>query len=89
MHQKKLTIVNALGLHARPAAAIARIAQSAKAGVWICREKSTEQIDATSIIDMLTLACEQGTRITLYAEDPQDLPLLDNIAKLVEDGFGE
>nr|WP_303649771.1 HPr family phosphocarrier protein [Desulfobotulus pelophilus] len=82
-----MTIRNPLGLHARPAAAIARIAQSAKAGLWLSRE--AEKVDASSIIDILTLACEQGARITLHAEDPEDLPILDHIAELVENGFGE
>jgi phosphocarrier protein len=83
----ELIIKNPLGLHARPAASIARIAQSAKGGIWICREKT--EVDASSIIDILTLACEQGSRITIYAEDPHDRPLLDSIAQLVEGGFGE
>ncbi|TWI65745.1 phosphocarrier protein [Desulfobotulus alkaliphilus] len=87
MHPKELTITNASGIHARPAAAIARIAQTAKSGVWICHEE--ERVDATSIIDILTLACGQGARITLHAEDPEDLPILDSIAMLIENGFGE
>lgn len=83
----ELTIRNPQGLHARPAAAIARIAQSAKGVLWIRRENN--EVDASSIIDILTLACEQGSCISLYAENPHDSPLLDSIAKLVESGFGE
>lgn len=87
MLQKELTIINDLGLHARPAAGIAKIALTAKSPVWLVRDD--EKVDATSIIDILTLACEKGTRITLIAEDPGDIHVLNEISTLIESGFGE
>jgi len=89
-NQKKYrhtTIINALGLHARSAAQIAHIAQNSIAKVWI--EKDDEKADASSIIDILTLACAKETKITIIIEDPGDLPILDAIADLVDSGFGE
>ncbi len=84
---KDLTIVNELGLHARSAARIAKIAQTARAQVWI--EKDGETVDATSVIDMLTLAGAKGTQLTLTIEDPDDFAILNDIARLIENGFGE
>jgi phosphocarrier protein len=84
---KTVTIVNELGLHARSAAKLAAMAKKARCGVWI--EKNGERIDATSIIDILTLAAMQGTRLTIVIEDPGDAQTLIDIAHLVEDGFGE
>jgi phosphocarrier protein HPr len=82
-----VVIVNELGLHARSAAKIAELAQNSKAAVWV--KKDAEKADASSIVDILTLACEKGSKITLIIEDKADRPILANIANLIETGFGE
>jgi phosphocarrier protein HPr len=84
---KVVTIVNELGLHARSAAQIAKIAGTGTANVWL--KKGDNIADAASIIDILTLACEKGTRITILIEDWADIDILNDIADLVESGFGE
>ncbi len=81
------TIKNELGLHARSAARIAGIAQNSRANVWI--QKNDEKADASSIIDILTLACAKGTKITIIIEDLADTHILNAIADLVDSGFGE
>jgi phosphotransferase system HPr (HPr) family protein len=81
------TIKNELGLHARSAAQIAGIAQNSFANVWIL--KDNEKADASSILDILTLVCAKGSKITIIIEDLVDLPILNAIADLVETGFGE
>ena len=81
------TIKNELGLHARSAAQIADIAQNSIGNVWI--QKEDEKADASSILDILTLACAKETKITIIIEDPGDLSILDAIADLVDSGFGE
>lgn len=84
---KETVIVNALGLHARPAAKIAAVAQNAKSDVWMIKED--EEADAKSIIDILTLSCSKGTEITVRISSPSDANVLDKIINLVESGFGE
>jgi phosphotransferase system HPr (HPr) family protein len=84
---RRATIINQLGLHARSAAQIADIAQNSIANVWI--QKDDEKADASSILDILTLACAKETKITIIIEDPGDQPILDAIADLVDSGFGE
>jgi phosphotransferase system HPr (HPr) family protein len=81
------TIKNELGLHARSAAQIADIAQNSSANVWI--QKDNEKADASSILDILTLGCAKGTKITIIIEDPADIQILDAIVDLVDSGFGE
>jgi phosphotransferase system HPr (HPr) family protein len=76
-----------LGLHARSAAKIAELAQNSKAAVWV--QKDAEKADASSIVDILTLACEKGSKITLMIEDKADRPILEDIVNLIETGFGE
>ena len=84
---KVTTIKNELGLHARSAAQIARIAGNSAANVWVKKDDKTA--DASSIIDILTLACEKGTKITVIIEDWADIDILDAIVDLVDSGFGE
>ena len=86
MH-KDVVIRNELGLHARSAAQIAKIVQKSKANVWIKRGR--EKVDASSIMDILTLACEKGTTITVIIEDPSDIGVLDAVVELVNSGFGK
>ena len=84
---RQVEIRNELGLHARSAARIAQIAQTARSSVRITRDD--ESVDAKSIIDMLTLACGKGTRITVSVDANADIGVLDKIVTLVECGFGE
>jgi phosphocarrier protein len=84
---KRVTIINDLGLHARSAAQIAKLARNVKSKMWII--KDGEKVDAASIIDILTLACPKGSKIILKIDDQSDLDILNDIAKLIERGFGE
>jgi len=51
--------------------------------------KGDEKADAASIIDILTLACTQGTKIKVEITDQNDTSILENIASLFETSFGE
>lgn len=84
---KNVVIVNELGLHARSAAKIAQLAQLATADIWL--ELNGEQADATSIIDLLSLGCPQGTTVTVAIKDGQDINILDALVDLIKNGFGE
>ena len=80
-------ISNELGLHARSAARIAEIAGNAAANIWLVRDN--QKADASSIVDILTLACEKGTKIKIIIEDPADTDILNALVDLVDSGFGE
>jgi phosphocarrier protein len=84
---KDVVVVNELGLHARSAARIAELAKNAKSKVWV--QKDNEKVDAKSIIDILTLACEKGSKIQIIVEDASDKSVLDSIVRLAVNGFGE
>ena len=84
---KEVTVVNALGIHARAAAKVSKLAQAASAGVWMTKDEHT--VDASSILDILTLACAQGTTVTLEIDDPADMDVLGKLEHLVAGGFGE
>ena len=84
---RTLTIVNDLGLHARSAAKLAKLAEEASQGVWLLKNGDTA--DATSMLDILALACPKGTEITVRIDDEADLETLERIVELVRSGFGE
>lgn len=84
---KDVTVVNELGLHARSAAKIAELAREATSKVWV--QKNEERADARSILDILTLACEKGSKLTIIIDDRSDMETLNRIVDLVINGFGE
>lgn len=84
---KKIIISNELGIHARPAGMIAEFALKAKSNVWLI--KNGEKADASSIIDILTLACSKNSTIRLKINDTEDYDILNHIVELVKNGFGE
>ncbi len=84
---RKVKVVNELGIHARSAASIANLAKTAFENVWIIKEG--EKADASSVIDVLSLACVKGTEILLRIDNESDTNLLNEIVELIESGFGE
>ncbi len=84
---RDVVIINELGLHARSAAGIAKLAQNANSKVWLIRGK--ERVDASSIIDILSLACSKGSKITLEIDEESDIEILNEIIELIKKGFGE
>ena len=84
---RTVIVNNELGLHSRPAAMIADIAEKARSAVWII--KGEEKVDAASIIDILTLEAAKDSKITIQIEEKSDVQILNSIAQLVEKGFKE
>lgn len=84
---REVTVVNELGLHARSAAKIARIARNAGSGIWLMR--GDDKADASSTLEILSLACPKGSRLTLAVDDPGDRGILEQLARLFASGFEE
>ena len=84
---RKVIIPNELGLHARAAARIARLAEGARSDVYIV--KDGQEVDATSILDVMALYCPCGTELVVKIAGPGDAKVLNRIVQLIEDGFGE
>ena len=82
-----VTITNDLGLHARSAAKIAKLVQNITSNVWII--KDSKKVDASSIIDILTLVCPKGSIITIEIDNQSDTGILNDLVQLIESGFGE
>lgn len=84
---RKVVIPNELGLHARGAAKIARLAEGARSDVYIV--KDGQEVDAKSILDVIALYCPCGVEVVVKITDPGDVQVLNRIARLIETGFGE
>ena len=86
--EKKLTIKNKLGLHARPAALFVQLANKFDSKITV--KKGEDAVtDAKSILGVLTLAAGYGSEILIRVEGEDAQTALDEIEKLVENKFGE
>ena len=84
---RDVIIVNELGLHARAAAKLAKLAQQATGAVRL--QAGPERVDAKQVIDILTLAAGKGTPVKVEVESAADINTLDRIVSLITQGFGE
>lgn len=84
---RKLTLLNELGMHARPAALIVQKVSCLECDVLI--ESNGEKANGKSIMGILMLAIESGTEIIVHACGPDAEKAVHLIEQLVEDKFGE
>ena len=87
MIEREVTIRNRAGLHTRPAAAIVKLAAKFKAEFFI--EKDGVQINGKSIIGVMTLAAEQGSKLVVRFDGSDEEEAYRAMAELFESGFGE
>lgn len=86
----KLTIPNRLGLHARAAAKLVRLANTFESGARVIRCDAPEkQADAKSILGILMLAATQNTTVELVTEGLDEVAAMDALRGLIESKFGE
>lgn len=85
--EKELTIVNRLGLHARPAAMFVRIASRYRAEVWVA--KGDENVNGKSIMGLMMLAAGQGSKLRVRCEGADADRALAELEELVASKFNE
>jgi phosphocarrier protein len=84
---RKLKITNELGLHARAAAKIVALAGQYEATLFL--KKDEHEVDGSSILSVLTLACPRGTELQARAVGKDSEALLQALNTLFEHKFGE
>ena len=87
MVKKDFTILNKLGIHARPAAQFVKIANRFQAEIYV--EKDGEEIDGKSIMGLMMLAAGHGSVITVTAEGSDETIAIEAIAGLIDRKFEE
>jgi phosphocarrier protein HPr len=85
--RKEFTIVNKLGLHARPAAQFVRLANRFDCEIWV--EKDSEQVNGKSIMGLMMLAAGHGSKISVMADGNQADEALKAVEELIASGFKE
>ena len=85
--ERGVTIVNQLGLHARPAAAFVKVAARYASAIQV--RKDTMSVNGKSIMGMMMLAAEQGSQVVITAEGDDAAAAVDALEALVRAGFGE
>ncbi|WP_018248235.1 HPr family phosphocarrier protein [Orenia marismortui] len=87
MVEKKVTINNETGIHARPASMI--VQEANKYGADIKIAKDANEVNAKSIMGIMSLGISKSTEITVKAEGADAEEAVDALVELVESGFGE
>ena len=85
--EKEVTIVNRLGLHARPAAMFVRIASRHRAEIWVSKEG--EEINGKSIMGLMMLAAGQGSKLRIRCDGPDADKAMEELEELIKAGFNE
>lgn len=81
------TIVNRLGLHARPAMTFVDVASTFASDIKVRREDT--EVDGKSIMQVMMLAASQGSSLEIVAEGEDAQSACDALKKLVDGGFDE
>ena len=89
MIERRVIVVNRLGLHARAAAKLVRTAGSFRSSVRLVRADGAGAADAKSILSVLVLAAARGTELRVEASGADEREALDAVCALFEQGFGE
>ena len=84
---KTLTILNEVGLHARPASMIVKRLLQFESEVFI--EKDGRKVNGKSIMGILMLAAGKGSRIRVEADGSDAQEALDAVEQLILSKFGE
>jgi phosphotransferase system HPr (HPr) family protein len=89
MLESKVIILNQLGLHARAAAQLVRLAGSFKSRIMLKRTDNAVVSDAKSILSVLTLAAAKGTELELKIDGEDEQEARRAIEQIFSNGFGE
>ncbi len=89
MVESIFTVKGRLGLHARAAAKLVRVATQFESQLSLERVDDKANADAKSILSVLMLAASRGTALRVVAEGPDELQAMQALDHLFSDGFGE
>ncbi len=87
MIERDATIVNSLGMHARPAAQVVRAASGFKSAILLQCDGQT--VNGKSIMGVMTLAAETGAVVRVQADGEDAEAAVMAIVDLIAKGFGE
>ncbi|HEY6661006.1 MAG TPA: phosphoenolpyruvate--protein phosphotransferase [Pyrinomonadaceae bacterium] len=89
MAERRLQVTSPLGLHARAAANLVRVASKFQSSLTIQRLDGNAEADAKSILSILTLAASRGTALRIVAIGVDEQEALDAVVGLFSRDFDE
>jgi phosphocarrier protein len=89
MLQCRITIVNTLGLHARAAARLVRLANKFSCRITLVRDDNGLTANAKSILSVLHLAAGYNVTLNIIADGEKEFEAISAIESLFLEGFGE
>lgn len=89
MIEQTFVVKARLGLHARAAARLVRVASGFESKLNLQRLDGSVSADAKSILSVLMLAAAQGTELRATAEGNDEEAAMKALGNLFSDGFGD
>lgn len=86
---RTIELTNKYGLHARSSTLLAQTAQKFKASVRLGRAGASDEVDAKSILAVLTLGAPKGQALAIRAFGEDAEKAVEALAQLIEKNFGE
>lgn len=87
MITREVTIINKLGLHARPSAMLVTTTSRFKSEVVFT--KGDTEVNGKSIMGVMMLAAEKGSQVKVQCDGPDEEAAMQAIVEVIESGFGE
>jgi len=87
MIEYEIEVVNRAGIHTRPAAMIVKLAAKFKSDIYLNRDGFS--INAKSIIGVMSLTAEYGSKLKLICDGIDEEKVVEEISGLFSSGFGE
>ena len=89
MLEGSVKVTNRLGLHARAAAQLVRLAGTFRCRITLRRTDAEVFANAKSILSVLALGAPMGTGLVIEAEGVDEQEAFDSVMALFANGFGE
>jgi phosphocarrier protein HPr len=87
MYIKKATVMNQVGLHARPATFLIQKANEFKSSIWI--EKDERRVNAKSLLGVLSLGVAKGAAVNIIGDGADEVEAVDTLCSLIDSDFAE
>ncbi|MEN8218701.1 MAG: HPr family phosphocarrier protein [Pseudomonadota bacterium] len=87
MLKQTLIIINKLGLHARAAAKLVKLASQFESNIQVKRQQ--REVNGKSIMGVMLLAAGKGTQIELIIDGTDETTAMTQLCHLIQGGFGE
>jgi phosphocarrier protein HPr len=89
MLEAKVRLTNRLGLHARAAAQLVRLAKIFESIIEVQRDDNGLRSNAKSILGLLNISASQGAELTVTAEGVDEAAAIEAVKELFAAQFGE